>query len=158
MIRIAIVNASTGAVENVIEYETAPSNPPPGFEDHYLAIASDIAGPGWTWNGTALIAPIIAPAPPSIPQEISDRQFFQQLAVQGIITQADALASNAAVIPPPLLAIINQMPADQQFSAKMIISGATIYNRMDPLTIAIGTAYGWTSVQIDAFFTAAAAL
>ncbi len=40
----------------------------------------------------------------------------------------------------------------------MIISGATTYNRTDPLTIGIGTAYGWTSDQIDAFFTAAAVL
>lgn len=53
------------------------------------------------------------------PQTISDRQFFQQLAVQGIITQDQALASNAAVIPPPLLKIIDGMPADRQFAAKM---------------------------------------
>lgn len=96
--------------------------------------------------------------PPPVPQSISDRQFFQQLAVMGIITQDAALASNAAVIPGPLLAIIDQMPADQQFNAKMIISGATVYNRTDDLTIGIGTAYGWTSDQIDAFFTAAAEL
>lgn len=97
-------------------------------------------------------------APVVVPQQISDRQFFQQLAIEGIITQDDALASNAAIIPPPLLAIIEAMPEDQQFNAKMIISGATVYYRNDPLTITIGTAYGWTSDQIDAFFTAAAVL
>jgi hypothetical protein len=158
MIRCAIINTTTNAIENVVEYDTQPANPPPGFAANYIAVANDSVGLEWSWNGTALVPPIVAPAPPFVPQSISDRQFFQQLAVQGIITQADALASNAAVIPPPLLTIINAMPTDQQFSAKMIISGATVYDRTDPLTIEIGTAYGWTSAQIDAFFTAAAAL
>jgi hypothetical protein len=44
-----------------------------------------------------------------------DRQFYQQLAVMHVITEDEALASNAAVIPAPLLAIIDQMPAEQQF-------------------------------------------
>lgn len=101
--------------------------------------------------------PYVAPPAP-VPQTISDRQFFQQLAVDGIITQAQALASNAAVIPEPLMTIINALPADQQFAAQMIVSGATVFERTNPLTIQIGAAYGWTSAQIDAFFTAAALL
>ncbi len=77
------------------------------FYDEYLA-----------WKAAGGVAdPYIAPPTP-VPQSISDRQFFQQLAIQGIITEDEALASNAAVIPPPLLAIIDAMPADQQFSAK----------------------------------------
>src|ERR1700730_4659558 len=99
--------------------------------------------------------PYVAPPPP-VPESISDRQFFQQLAVAGIITQDQALASNAAVIPAPLLTIINAMPSDQQFAAKMLVSGATVFDRNHPMTIGIGTAYGWISDQIDAFFTAAA--
>jgi hypothetical protein len=97
------------------------------------------------------------PATP-VPQTISDRQFFQQLANAGIISEAEALASNAAVIPAPLLAIIDQMPADQQFGAKMIVSGATTFFRDNPMTIAIGTAYGMTPEQINEFFRAAASL
>jgi hypothetical protein len=95
---------------------------------------------------------------PPVPQSISDRQFFQQLAIGGIVTEDQALASNAAVIPAPLLAIIEQMPSDQQFAAKMIVSSATTFYRTNPMTIAIGTAYGMTSDHIDAFFTAAAAI
>lgn len=98
------------------------------------------------------------PPPPLVPQSISDRQFFHQLAVVGIITQDDALASNAAVIPPPLLAIIDAMPLEQQFAAKMLVSGATVFERQHPMTIAIGTAYGWSEAQIDDFFRAAAQL
>lgn len=101
--------------------------------------------------------PYVAP-PISVPQSISDRQFFQQLSIAGSITQADALASNAAVIPSPLLTIIDAMPAEQQFAAKMLVSGATVFERSHPMTIAIGTAYGWSSEQIDDFFVAAVVL
>lgn len=93
-----------------------------------------------------------------VPQSISDRQFFQQLAIVGIITTDQALASNAAVIPAPLLTIIDAMPADQQFAAKMLVSGATVFERSHPMTIAIGAAYGWSAAQIDDFFRAAATL
>ena len=50
MQRYAIVK--DGFVENVIDYEEQPTTPPPGFEDGYVAIQSDVAGPGWTYaNG-----------------------------------------------------------------------------------------------------------
>lgn len=98
------------------------------------------------------------PVADAVPQSISDRQFFQQLAVDGIITQDQALASNAAVIPPPLLTIIEAMPAEQQFAAKMLVSGATVFERNHPMTLAIAAARAMTSEQVDDFFRAAAAL
>lgn len=93
-----------------------------------------------------------------VPRSISDRQFFQQLAIDGVISEDDALASNSGVIPPQMLAIIESMPADQKFSAKMVVSGATVYERNNAMTIAIGAAYGWTSEQIDDLFRAAVKL
>ncbi len=48
--------------------------------------------------------------------------------------------------------------ADQQFAVKMLVSGATKFDRNNPVTIEIGTAYGMTSDQIDAFFHRAALL
>jgi len=33
-------------VENIIEYAEQPSNPPPGFDDGYIAVQSDVASPG----------------------------------------------------------------------------------------------------------------
>jgi hypothetical protein len=104
-----------------------------------------------------IVVAFLAPRPLPIP-DISDRQFFQQLAIAGIITQTDALASNAAVIPPVLMTLIDAMPVAQQFNAKMIISGATTFKRNDPLTESIGAAYGMTPAQIDQFFLAAAQL
>lgn len=94
----------------------------------------------------------------SIIHPISDRQFYQQLAVAGIITEDMALASNAAVIPAPLLALVGQMPSEAQFAAKMILAGATVFERNHPLTEAIGQAYGMSAAEIDAFFLAAAQL
>jgi hypothetical protein len=110
------------------------------------------------WVAAGGVPDPYVPPPPPVPVSISDRQFFQQLAVAGIITRDQALASNAAVIPAPLLTIIDAMPSDQQFAAKMLVSGATVFERNHPMTVAIGTAYGMTSEQVDAFFQAAAAL
>lgn len=94
-----------------------------------------------------------------VPESISDRQFFQQLAAQGVITQEDALAAvKIGAIPAALQQVIDGLPPGQQFGASMIVSGATIFQRHHPLTIAIGAASGWTADQIDAFFRAAAVL
>lgn len=117
---------------------------------------------GTTTNDTYVngaVVTYVAPVVSTVPMEISDRQFFQQLAIMNVITQADALAAvKTGTLPAPLQALINGLPADEQFGATMILSGATTYYRNNPLTIAFGTAYGWTSAQIDAFFTAAALL
>jgi hypothetical protein len=100
------------------------------------------------------------PVPFPIPQQISDRQFFQQAAVDGLITQDEAIAAVATgTIPAVLQTIVDGItdPAEQ-FAAKMLLSGATVFERRHPFTEAVGAALGWTSAQIDAFFTAAHAL
>ena len=100
----------------------------------------------------------ISPAP-SVPASISDRQFFQQLALQGVITQVEALAAvKMGEIPAAIKQAIDSLPPGQQFEATMIISGATTFQRSHPLTLAIGAACHWTADQIDALFQAAAVL
>lgn len=37
-------------VINVIEYENPPSNPPPGFDSHIIAIQEDWVSPGWIYD------------------------------------------------------------------------------------------------------------
>ncbi|MBP1091948.1 hypothetical protein [Bradyrhizobium diazoefficiens] len=102
--------------------------------------------------------PHIEPPPP-VPDLISDRQFFQQLAIQGVITQADALAAvKTGEIPAALQTLIDAMPQDQRFGATMIVAGATAFQRNHPLTLAIGQAYGWSSAQIDDLWRAAVQL
>lgn len=102
--------------------------------------------------------PYIAPPAP-VPATISDRQFFQQLAVAGVITKAEALAAvKTGDVPGALSKFVSAMPADQKFSAEMLLSGATIFARNHPLTDAIAAAQGMKPEQVDDFFRAAAAL
>jgi len=61
----AIINGIN--VINVIEYDTPPSNPPPGFEAPIIAVQSDVASPGWTYVGGVFIAP---PVPAPTPEEL----------------------------------------------------------------------------------------
>lgn len=98
--------------------------------------------------------------PPPVIQDVSDRQFFQQAAVQGIITQAEALAAvQTGTIPAVLQAVVDGIEdAGEKFAAQMILSGATIFQRNAPLTASLGAAFGWMPEQIDAFFLAASAL
>lgn len=111
----------------------------------------------WVASGNVPAPLPVEPAP--VPAEISDRQFFQQLAVQRVITQDEALAAvKTGDIPAALQRVIDGLPPGQQFEATMIVSGATTFQREHPLTVAIGSACHWTSDQIDALFQAAAEL
>jgi hypothetical protein len=63
--RYAIIDGIN--VINVIDYDTPPSNPPPGFESPIIAVQSDTAQIGWTYVNGQFIAPI-PPAP--TPEEL----------------------------------------------------------------------------------------
>lgn len=89
---------------------------------------------------------------------ISRRQFFQQAAVSGIITETEALAAvTTGVLPSAIAVFIGALPAEQQFGAKMLFS-VNEFERSSPMANAFGQTLGMTSEQIDAFFTAAASL
>ncbi|MDC7787371.1 hypothetical protein PQJ75_13510 [Rhodoplanes sp. TEM] len=124
------------------------SDPAPVAEAVWAAMA----------EGTYEVAPYVPPPDP-VP-DISDRQFFQQLAIDGVVTQAEALAAvKTGSIPAALQAIVDTI-ADpgERFSAEMILSGATVYQRTHPLTEAVRLARGMTPEACDNFFRAAAAL
>jgi hypothetical protein len=65
MERYAIIDGSD--VVNVIDYESQPSNPPPGFDAPIIAVQSDTAGPGWKYVDGVFIAP---PVPPLTDSEL----------------------------------------------------------------------------------------
>lgn len=122
------------------------------YEDENGAADEVLAG-----DDPEVIAFLNPPSP--VPEEISDRQFFQQLAVLGMITEQEALAAVATgTIPAAMGALIDQMPSGQQFAAQMLISGATIFKRSHPMANMIGGLYGWTAQQSDDLWRAAAAL
>lgn len=147
-----------GVVVNVVAYASAPTpDELVPFGAGAIAIQNDVAGPGWTYANSTLTNPTPPPLPP-IP-DILRRQFYQQLSVQNIITQAQALAAvQGGTIPAPLQTVVNALPAAEQFPAQMMLAGDALFSRNHPMSIAIGTAYGWTAAQMDAFFTTASAL
>ena len=96
---------------------------------------------------------------PQSPSSISSRQFFHQLAVMGKITNDEAMAFvTTGTIPASMLTLINGLPVNQQFAAKMMIIGDAYFNRNNPLVAQLGAAYGMTPSDIDALWTAAAKL
>ncbi|MES0023168.1 MULTISPECIES: hypothetical protein [unclassified Mesorhizobium] len=97
--------------------------------------------------------------PPPMPAVISDRQFFQGLAVAGVITNAEALAAvKTGAIPSGMVALITGLPEAARFGAEMLLSGATEFKRAHPLTSAFGAGFGWTEQQIDNFWISASTL
>lgn len=105
-------------------------------------------------------APPVIPDPESIIPTISDRQFYQQAALAGYITKADALAAvQSGFIPAILQQIVdNTLDPAEKFDAEMLLSGATEFKRGHPLTIKIGGAFGLSDDQLDQFWRDAAKL
>lgn len=107
---------------------------------------------GKVWNGAAIVEP--APEPIPIPNEISRRQFFQQLSNMEIISRVEALAAiQSGALPAPLQTIIDSLPTeDDKFDALMLVSGAQDFNRTHPLAEIVRQAMQWTVEQKDSFW------
>lgn len=99
------------------------------------------------------------PPTPTLP-DISDKQCFQQLAVLGKVTQADALAAvKTGTMPDVVTNGIAALPAAEQFPAEMAICGSTTFQRSNPLVPAFMAMMGITAAaDIDTFWQAAALL
>ncbi|GLU25542.1 hypothetical protein [Brucella sp. NBRC 12950] len=95
-----------------------------------------------------------------IPDDISRRQFFQQLFVLEIITKAEALTAIPGLnIPSPLQAIIDQLPTQSdRDSAEMLVLGAQNFNRLHPLSETVRLSLGWSVEQKDDFWREAVKL
>lgn len=102
---------------------------------------------------------LIAAGVINVPQTISDRQFFQQLAIAKVISQEEALAAvKTGDIPAALSGFIAALDDSARFNAEMLLSGATVFQRNHPLTNAVAMAQGMTADQVDEFFRQAAKL
>lgn len=101
-----------------------------------------------------------APLAPPVPDVISDRQCFQQLAILGKITQGEALAAvTTGTLPQAVVDGIGQLPAAEQFPARMLLCGATQFERLHPMVpVFLGFFRMDGAADRDALWTAAATL
>jgi len=105
------------------------------------------------------------PAPPEyivsspiVPDEISRRQFYQQLAIDEKITKQEAIAAAmSGTLPAAVQACVDALPEDQRFGALMALASGAL-KRTHPLVAAFGAMQDMTEADIDAFWIAAAAL
>ena len=111
-------------------------------------------------DGTTMEMHPLPEPPEPVPSFISDRQFFQQLAIEGTITNSEALAAVRTGEIPSVLAIIISGIEDEssKFAAEMMLSGATQIERNHPLTSTIAFATGRSEADIDNFFREASLL
>lgn len=112
-------------------------------------------------EGGAYFIRTVDPAtlPPPVPFVISDRQFFEQMAVSGLATEAEAEAAVATgTLPASLAELVALLPEQAQFKARMLLKGATQFYRQHEMTDTIAWLYGWSEAQVDDFFRAAGQL
>lgn len=100
------------------------------------------------------VTEVVIHAPP-----ISDRQFFQQLAVEGRISESEALAAvGTGTLPAAVDAIVSSMSVADQFAARMLMTGATSFRRDHPLVTTFATAIGMDAAELAEFWSAASEL
>jgi hypothetical protein len=98
--------------------------------------------------------------PPSIVivHQISNRQFFHALALTHEITKDEALVAVQGKLPARITQILDELPEDQRFSAQMLLSGATQFERHHPLVESLADALGWKPEEVDALWILAGSL
>ena len=57
-------------VINIIDYDTTPTNPPPGFESPIIAVQSDVAQIEWKYIDGQFVAPYV---PPPTPEQLLEQ-------------------------------------------------------------------------------------
>jgi hypothetical protein len=94
-----------------------------------------------------------------VPTEISDRQFFQELAIMGLITKEAALgAVMTGTLPAQFVNFIAALPEDEQFDANMQLCGATVFKRNNKFVSVFGMLQGMTEADLDALWKRASQL
>lgn len=112
----------------------------------------------WVDDG-GVIEPYVEPEPP-VPSVISRRQFYQGLAVEGFITNQEALdAMRTGAMPAALQSILDGMTDNSsRFEAEMLLLGAHEFHRNHPLTIVIAEAQDMSEQEVDDFWRLCASL
>ncbi|AWN55876.1 hypothetical protein DK412_26365 [Methylobacterium sp. 17Sr1-1] len=61
-------------------------------------------------------------------------------------------------LPVRIAAAVAGLPAAEQFAARMMLSGATTFERGHPMVARLGAALGYDAAALDALWSAASAL
>jgi hypothetical protein len=147
-----ILTTPAGDQGRVIHDAGEFSGPLPPHSSEFRSIYEQLVGEG------VVAEPYAVPEPPA-PDVISDRQFFQALAMRGTITPREAIeAVKVGAIPSAMQAKIDAMPPDERFAATMLVAGATQFDRRHPMTTGFAALMGWPTDELDALWTYAAAL
>lgn len=100
------------------------------------------------------------PSPPQGASVISDRQFFQGLALRGLCTPGEGLeAVRAGVLPPALRAFVDAIDdRDERWAAEMLLAGAKEFRRDHAFVESVGAWAGLDAQALDSFWAQCAAL
>jgi hypothetical protein len=105
-----------------------------------------------TSDGTSVV---VRKSKPNV-EKISNRQFFQKLAEDGLITESEALTSlREGTLPAILSDEVLELAAPQRFAAEMLFANSTISRTAPPVEKIIKAAFGWSQKDIDKFWRAA---
>jgi predicted outer membrane lipoprotein len=137
-----------GIVTNVIEVSDRAEDQPDWARD--LPLAAD-AGPGWTWDGKAF-APPPPPEPDRSAMSLSFGQLLIGLVAEGWITEAEGEAWLGGTPPAAALALVDALPAEHRFAARVRITRPSVVLRLDPLVQGLARAEGKTGADLDRFF------
>ena len=97
--------------------------------------------------------PVSTPPPVIIPiPDLSFSQLLIGLVTEAWIAEADGEAWLSGTLPAAVLAVIDNLPAEQRFPAKVRALRPSVVIRNDVLVNAMGTAAGKTSEDMDNFF------
>ncbi|NPU64593.1 hypothetical protein HL667_06250 [Bradyrhizobium sp. 83012] len=138
MERFAIVDTTTNKVVNVINYDTPPSNPPPGFEPGFIAVQHNTVGPDWTYDGTQLVAPVVEL--PRFQIVVTPRQIRLAMTQVGVREQVEEYVKQAPIA----------VRDSWEYSTQL--------KQNDPMVVACMVALGKTQAELDALFELAATL
>ena len=146
---------ASGVWQNTISWDGVSAyTPPSGWTTRLVSTLPPGGAQGWTLNGSTWTSPV--PTTPSVPTSITRAQFFIAAANLGVIPASAAIALlSSGTMPAAFASAIASLPTAQQTPTTLMILGGANYQRNDPFIIALATALGYTSAQVDTFFIAA---
>lgn len=145
-------------IENgiVVEaYLLLPEKVPPHMQDWVTAPVE--VGDGWQYDGNTFTPPTdeymwnkLLPVRQTM--KLSFAQLLIGLVSEGWITEAEANDWMAGTLPVRVTDLIANLPAEQQFSARVRAMRPSEIVRTDPLVIALGASEGKSVEEMDQFF------